>query len=554
MHSNAEYMKDVPIGNDDFKSLRDNDGYYVDKTRLIGDILSSRNTKVFLFTRPRRFGKTLNLSMLDAFFNLEYKGKAEKWFEGLEITDSSIAMEDANNNPVVVLDMKGLNTEDIDSFKKGFRERMILLYDRFGYLKDSEKLSDAQKRMYLDVLTGELRYATLESSVLNLSMMLQEHWGRQTIILIDEYDNPINKTYGEEVQKQIVRFMKILFENTLKGNGSLRFSVVTGVMQIAKESIFSGLNNLYVNNVLSTKYDEEYGFTEGEVRDMLTYYGHPDRFDEVKDWYDGYRFGDAEIYNPWSVLNYVANGFRPAPYWAGTSGNDVLTTLVENADAKTWEELTELGNGDSITKRVIPTITIDDIGKGGSAIYSVLVMSGYLNAVPNGNAYSLSIPNNEMREVYLTTMSEQLGSESDWMFREIFEAMRNEDVQMVESKLFDLLSEKIPFFAISKESDYQKILAVAAMCTQGKYVTTMEEESGNGRVDVKMASRTPRYPHIVMELKKSDSNDPDAWRKEAEGAVRQIREGSYHRGLSGRVLLYGICFHGKEAKVVLEEA
>ena len=309
-----------------------------------------------------------------------------------------------------------------------------------------------------------------------------------------------------------------------------------------------------MDNVLSTKYDEEYGFTEGEVRDMLSYYGRPDRFDEVRDWYDGYRFGDAEIYNPWSVLNYVANGFRPAPYWAGTSGNDILTTLVENADEDTWQELADLGNGCTVSHCIEPTITMDDIGRSGESIYSVLVMSGYLNAIESDGLYDLSIPNNEMRGVFLKVISKDMAGGTDVHFRRVFDAMREGDVGKVERSLFDILAKKIPFFAISKESDYQKILAVAAMCTQGKYVTTMEEESGNGRVDVKMTSRTPRYPHIVMELKRTDSKDPDVWGREADDAVRQIREKRYHHGLSGRVLLYGICFHGKEAKVVLEEA
>ena len=289
---------------------------------------------------------------------------------------------------------------------------------------------------------------------------------------------------------------------------------------------------------------------------MLSYYGHPEKMDEVKEWYDGYRFGDADIYNPWSLLNYIYRDFTPAPYWAGTSGNDILDTLVENADAGTWDNLTRLGNGETVTKVIKTTITMDDLNRYGDSVYSILVMSGYLNAIPKGRGKkcNLSIPNNEMREVYLDMMSDSLRNDSSDYFVDVFDSLREGDVEGVESNLFDLLSAKIPFFAISKESDYQKILAVAAMCTQGKYITTMEEESGNGRVDIKMVSKSLKYPHIVMELKKTDSNDSDVWVKEAEEAIVQIKERKYHHGLTGKVLLYGICFHGKEAKVVLEEA
>ena len=383
--------------------------------------------------------------------------------------------------------------------------------------------------------------------------MLRMHHGREVIVLIDEYDNPIQRSYGADFQKDIITFMRNFMSPALKSNQSLKFGVVTGVMQIAKESIFSGLNNLYVNNVFDKDFDECYGFTEDEVKEMLSYYGHPEKFDECKEWYDGYTFGNAEVYNPWSVINYVDKRFEPAAYWGGTSGNDIIETLISNADSETWKEITELGNGGTIVKQIEPTVTMDDIGKDKKAIYSVLVMSGYLNAAADGKRYALSIPNNEMRGVYLKMMTDSFSKNSDTYFLDVFDALRGENTEQVEKALFDLLDENIPFFAISKESDYQKILAVSAMCTQGKYVTTMESESGNGRVDIKMTSKDARYPHIVMELKQTKSDSSEIWQSEAEGALQQIKDRKYHNGLKGRVLLYGICFHGKEAKVVMEE-
>ena len=391
-------MKDVPIGNDDFKDLRNNEGYYVDKSNLIQEILSKKNTKVFLFTRPRRFGKTLNMSMIDAFFNMKYKGN--DWFEGLNISCSKELMDVRNTCPVISMDLKGLNLVDMQSFLDSFSIKIRDLCIGHGYLADSD-LDPELLREFEKIKKRQGSRSDLEGSLRLLTKLLKSHHGKDAIILIDEYDNPINSSYGLDIQKDIISFMRNLLTNALKGNDSLRFGVITGVMQIAKESIFSGLNNLYVNNVLSTDFDEEYGFTESEVKEMLSYFGHPERFDEVRDWYDGYRFGNAEIYNPWSLLNYIAQNFRPAAYWAGTSGNDILDALIDNADDDVWQELIELGNGNTVTKQIKTTVTMDDITKGGNAIYSVLVMSGYLNAIENDGLYELSIPNNEMRSVYL---------------------------------------------------------------------------------------------------------------------------------------------------------
>ena len=547
-------MRSVPIGNDDFKDLRENDGYYVDKTKLIVDILANGSTKVFLFARPRRFGKTLNMSMLDAFFNIDYKGSSRQWFDGLSVSARGDIMALANDNPVISISMKGLETDSFDRFLRLVKNKIKKLYGPYSDLRGSDRLTELQKSNLVQVLDEDFGTVDPTEALMNLSEILCAEYGRKCIILIDEYDNPINNSYGNDIQDEVLAFMRGLMTNAMKSNESLRFGVVTGVMQLAKESIFSGLNNLYVNNVLSEDFDEEYGFTEQEVREMLSYYGHPDKFDEVKEWYDGYRFGKAEIYNPWSVLNYIAKGFKPAPYWAGTSGNDIIDTLVGNADEDTWSNLAILGNGGTVRKHIEPTVTMDDIGEKNSAIYSILVMAGYLNAVESAGLYELSIPNNEMRGVYLSAISNEVCEDSGVYFSRVFDAMQTADPGKVEVALFDMLSERIPFFAISRESDYQKILAVAAMCTQGRYATTLESESGNGRVDIMMVSRDRRCPHIVIELKKTDSDDASVWEREARAAIAQIRDREYHRGLSGRVLLYGICFHGKKARVIVEES
>lgn len=289
-------MKGVPIGNDDFKDLCDNDWYYVDKSGLIQEIVSNLNVKVFLFTRPRRFGKSLNMSMIDAFFNLKYEGN--QWFSGLDVMSCPECVEMMNHYPVTSLTLKGLSKDSYDAFLDDFRERMRRLGRQYEYLLDEESsISD----VIGDLIRGNVSEASLKTSILNLSEALSRYHGKKTIILIDEYDNVINGSYGNEVNGRILDFIRDLLGNALKSNDDLLFGVITGVMQIAKGSIFSGLNNLYVNNIFDRQYDEKFGFTASEVKEMITYYGHPEKLDEVRGWYDGYRFGDADVFNPWSI-------------------------------------------------------------------------------------------------------------------------------------------------------------------------------------------------------------------------------------------------------------
>ena len=276
------YMRGVPIGNDDFKDIRENDLYYVDKTGLIEEIVSDRNIKVFLFTRPRRFGKTLNMSMVDAFFNLEYKGNS--WFNGLRVLSSPECVGMMNQNPVITISLKNLNKSHYDKFLADYREKIRRVSRQYEYLLNEKSgISDIVGRM----ISGDMSEASMKTSLLDLSEALYRHHGKKVIVLIDEYDDAINGSYGNEANEDILEFIRDLLGNTLKGNGCLRFGVVTGVMQIAKESIFSGLNNLHVNNIFDPQYDERFGFTESEVMDMLSYYGHPEKLAEVREWYDG---------------------------------------------------------------------------------------------------------------------------------------------------------------------------------------------------------------------------------------------------------------------------
>ncbi|MBQ8643483.1 MAG: AAA family ATPase [Candidatus Methanomethylophilaceae archaeon] len=289
-------VRPLPIGVQDFKEVRDEGYLYVDKSDMIPQILSQKS-KVYLYTRPRRFGKSLNLSMLDAFFNIKYP-KDNTWFDDLKVSDCKECDEHRNAYPVIYLDFKRLNSKDMETFNEKLSEMLSMLYDSFGYLLDSKNISVREAELIQLTIDEELTPSKMYSSILRLSELLYKHHGKKVIVLIDEYDNPIHNAFGKPHHQEILDSMRDILSSALKGNDSLQFGVVTGVMQISKESIFSGLNNLRVNNVLSKDFDEMFGFTDEEVEAVLEEYGHPERIDEAREWYDGYRFGDANVYNP----------------------------------------------------------------------------------------------------------------------------------------------------------------------------------------------------------------------------------------------------------------
>ena len=544
-------MKGLPIGNDDFKYLRDNDGYYVDKTELVKEILDNRNTKAFLFTRPRRFGKSLNMSMIDAFFNIQYKGNG--WFEGLKVTTHSDCMSEMNESPVMFISLKGLEAESFERYERLLKNRLKKLYGKFEFLKDSNKLSDRNRSNYLDVAYEDFRTVDPTEALMNLSDMLCEHYGKRCIIIVDEYDNAIQNSYGMPFQRQVLGTIRGLLTNALKSNESLRFGIVTGVMQIAKESVFSGLNNLYVNSIFSSGFNEEFGFTESETRDMLEYYGHPEKYDEVKDWYDGYRFGDAEVYNPWSLVSYIAEGFVPRKYWAGTSGNEVLTTLVDSADDSVWSDLESLAKGHAVRKSLDQSVVYSDIGRKSSAIYSILAMCGYLNARKAEDSYDLSIPNSEMYQVYSEVLLQCAGSsEIASRIRGLFKAMRSCDTASMEDALRDLMRETVSAKIFDSEHVYQAYLIGMTMGFCGNYEIYGDRlESGDGFADIIFKRTSGPGVNIVVELKRSRKESD--LKSDAEKAMAQIHEKDYAHGLKGRTILYGTSFYSKSLLIIAEE-
>ncbi len=549
-HFDYELMRGIPIGVSDFMEVRDLNGLYVDKTELIIEILDQPLKKVFLFTRPRRFGKTMNMSMLEAFFDLKYKGNP--WFEGLRIDGREDLSEHKNAYPVIYLSMKDLDGKSAWSFERQVSIKMAYLFSEFDYVLESGLKKDFKKK-FKRVQSGKADLEELKESLSLLCAAIHEHHGIQPIVLIDEYDNPVNSAFDRDIMDHVLEFLRGFYSRALKDNRHLRFAVLTGVMQIAKESIFSGLNNIHVNNIFSEDFDECFGFTEAEVRAILEEGEHPEKFEECREWYDGYRFGKADVYNPWSVNSYVDSGFKPKEYWGGTSGNDIIGTLLDFADAETFEELTALGGGGTVEKQLSPAVPIRGLYRSKDAVYSVMAMAGYLNAVPSEEGYVLSIPNKEVRRVFFDVMMERSGTNAGLQLRNLFRALEKGDVEGVEKNAFSVLAENFKSIQLKDEGDYQLLIAGAALALLGNYKFRIEEEAGNGRADLIMERTAPERPNIVVEFKRSRSDDPEDWAREAEEGVAQIKERDYHLSLRGRTLLYGVCFRNKKAKAAVEE-
>ena len=400
----------------------------------------------------------------------------------------------------------------------------------------------------------QLTETELQDALMILCRFLHAHHGVKPIVLIDEYDSPLNNAFGRDSYEGILGFLKYFYSGTMKSNTDMEFAVVTGIMQIAKETIFSGLNSLRVCNIFTTECDERFGFTPDEVMALCREYGDPDAFETAKEWYDGYRFGDAEIYNPWSLIEFLRAGFKADIYWVSTSGNDIIGTLIANASDKTFDELQTLGNGEAVTGKTIrPTVAMNELSEDPEDIYSVLVMSGYLNAVPDADGeYVLSVPNWEMYDVFMDVIVSKGLKVQSAAFRSFFRAVQRRDVAKMEESAFEIF-QKFQDWDLVDERSYRQILASAAMCFCGKYTVTTEGQDGNGRADMLMRRNTPEIPNIVIEYKKSKSEDPGKHIEEAEEGLRQIKGKQYFASLRGRTLLYGISMNNKMPKVLSEE-
>ena len=559
--------KILPVGYEDIREIIDKDLYYVDKTLMIKELLD-RGGKVSLFTRPRRFGKTLNLSMLRRFFEkeLDENGKAADnayVFENLRISSCGERyLRHQQKYPVISLTMKSAKQPDFEMAYASLIDEIAKEYRRHSYVLNTDRLLASEKKRFEAVMNREADRIDYAKSLEFLSYCLSLYAGKNTIILIDEYDVPLENAYFEGFYKEMTDFVRSLFESALKTNPYLEFAVITGCLRISRESIFTGLNNLDIFSVLSPDFSDSFGFTEQEVKTILQDYGMDQKFAEVKEWYDGYSFGDHEIYNPWSIINYVKAADRkisafPKPYWSNTSSNSIIREMVEAADPETRQEIEALMAGQTIEKPIHEDITYADIEESGDNLWNFLFFTGYLKKteehIEDGLPYfRLAIPNMEIRSIYRNTILkwfEKKISRTD--ISPLISALENGRCDAASEFLTEQLLETISFYDYS-ESYYHGFLA-GMLKMSDKYSVYSNRESGTGRPDLILKTRTLRNGKaMILELKvaKSYEEMEVCCRKAAE----QIEERQYEVSLVEEgyknIRKYGVCFYRKECLIM----
>ena len=557
----------LPVGIENFEEIRRNRFYYVDKTKLIEQLVETGG-KVTLFTRPRRFGKTLNMSMLRSFFEM---GSDASLFDGLYIAENKALCEEyMGKYPVIFLSLKsveGLNFEDA-------RYRMIELIsieaERFGFLADSEHLSENERERYKAMIslhngTNAMDEKVLISSLRILSQLLYKHFGKKTVILIDEYDVPLDKAFQNGFYQEMVSLIRGLFGMALKTNDYLQFAVLTGCLRITKESIFTGLNNFKVLSILDSRFDEQFGFTDYEVKKILENYHLESHFEETKEWYDGYHFGKVDIYCPWDVINYVDQlkydpAAIPQDFWSNSSGNAIVRRLIDKADVSTKNEVERLIAGESIEKDVALELTYDEIDKSIENLWSVLFTTGYLTHAGRTEAgkYRLVIPNREVRNLFVKKIREwflDVSRNDGKTLEELCNAFVNKDTEKIEQIFGDYLWNTISIrdtaVAKEKKENFYHGILLGLLGYKSSWLIKSNAESGTGYSDILVEVPTNRTG-MVIELKYAENGDMDA---ACEDALRQIEEKNYVAKLKQdgmrNFIRYGIACFKKDCRVIV---
>ena len=544
------FVKKIDTGGYSFARIREEDCYYVDKTLLIKDIFDEDIGGIYLFTRPRRFGKTLNLSMIDAYFNINYRGNT--WFDGLAISEHPELDGYKNSFPVIHMDLRNAKTGSNQTYEDFIEKIGVILYgifDRFRYLLESDKTDDDKKALFEKILRMDISPDQMQMCIPMLCSMLRMYHGKKVIVLIDEYDRAVSDSFGSESHRPILDFLGGFLEPILKNNPDVQMAYVTGVMQIAKESIFSGINNITVNNTFSVRSDERFGFTETEVKNILTYYGHPEKFEEIEEWYDGYRFGNKDVYNPFSIMNYVSNGFLPDAYWANSGGDSVVRWLLEKTTDENFRMIRDLVMGRSICMDLSDSLIYEDVRSSNKSIFSLMTMSGYLKAVRTDDGfYDVSIPNREVRGVVKTAVENMVPVDSE-VFDKFNIAVLKGDVKDMERSLRHILL-GASYLNLTSGYSYQLVLMTMMYSLSRRYDIRTETEEGNGGVDMIMIPKAEGTTPIILELKKVDSeNHLDKGLDEAMG---QIHEKKYYAGMKGETILIAIAFWEKFPRIRTE--
>ena len=567
----GKVRKKLPIGIENFEEFSVEDFYYVDKTLFIKELLQNWG-KVNLFTRPRRFGKTLNMSMLKSFFEA---GGDPALFDGLKIAqEKELCEKYLGKFPVISISLKSVGGLTYKAALAALKNIIGKEAMRFQFLRESAHLSDAEKDSYQRLIkigtTSESIYdmtdAALIDSLKTLSQLLEKHYGQKSILLIDEYDVPLDKAFQNGYYDEMVNLIRSLFDNGMKTNDSLYFAVLTGCLRISKDSIFTGLNNLKVHTISDVRYDEYFGFTNADVDEMLTFYGLSSYKDVFRDWYDGYHFGDTNVYCPWDVINYcdellAAPSAPPKNYWANTSGNDLIRRMLKNANLTTKNEVEELLNGGQITKRIKQELTYREIDDSIENVWSVLYATGYLTGMhveqEDADIFRMWIPNGEIRKLFYELVE-------DW-FRDVtrsdtarisrfcaaFPAGDTDTIQeMLGDYLWDSISVRDTAVRKNMKENFYHGMLLGLLQNQDSWLVKSNAETGEGYSDISI--QTPDRVGIVIELKYADDGNLE---KACAEALEQIEEKKYAQGLkrwgTKKILKYGIAFYEKECMVVM---
>ena len=559
----------LPVGIEDFREIRQQGFYYIDKTQLIEQLLDNWG-KMNLFTRPRRFGKTLNMSMLRCFFEI---GADKMLFDGLYISHNKQFCEEYMGKfPVVFLTLKGVEGTTFEEARLSLAELVAAEARRFKFLQESDKLDADDKEMYRELISLNKEQSTATSvklrfSLKNLSELLYKHYGQKTIVLIDEYDVPLDKAFQDGYYREMVSLIRGLFGETLKTNDFLQFAVLTGCLRVSKESIFTGLNNFKILSITDIRFDEQFGFTEGEVKELLNAYHLESHLPEMKEWYDGYHFGDADIYCPWDVINHVEvlgkdPKAEPKCYWINSSGNSLVKRFISKANKTTRDEIERLIAGEPIEKSVRLELTYDEIDNSIDNIWSVLFTTGYLTKVgmTEQGAYKLIIPNKEVREVYKFQIQDwfdkKLRDNTDQLTA-FWNSIEEGNTEAIEQYLNRTLSNSISVFDTKapekeKESSYHTLL-VGLLTGNTDWVVRSNVEAGEGFADIIVEPEDPDAG-IIFELKYS--KEANGLQISCEKAIEQIKSRRYSEYLKndGRhnMTFYGIAFYKKRCKAVVE--
>ena len=562
-----EMKLSLPIGIEDFKEVRKDGYYYVDKTALIEQVLEKRS-KVTLFTRPRRFGKSLNMSMLKNFFEI---GTDAALFEGLHISKNTQMCEKyMGKYPVIAVSLKGV---DAATYEEAFDQLVDIMNNNaaeFSFLQNSDSLTDYEKERFIKLLDDQMNQKIMGSSMLWLTKLLEKHYNKKVVVLIDEYDVPLAKAHENGYYDKMVRLIRNMFGNVLKTNNSLAFAVLTGCLRIAKESIFTGLNNFKVYSITDEEFDETFGFTGEEVQEMLAYYGLSSCFDKVKEWYDGYRFGNTDVYCPWDVVNYCSDHQnRPNAemknYWMNTSGNEVISHFIDSINDPhmlTKSELELLVSGETVVKRVDEMITYKELYSNIDNLWSTLFMTGYLTqrGKEMDGRYHLAIPNREICNIIVErvlALFRKDVSKNAKLLNGFCNAMLESDSATVEQLLAEYMDTTISIrdsFVKSLRENFYHGLLIGIFGYRDGWKATSNKESGDGFSDILIEVNENDYRMgIVLELKYSKSEK--ALDKDCQAALQQITDKNYEQALRKNgyqnILKYGIAFYHKKCRVMV---